>query len=289
MGRAKGPPRRRPSSPAGSTGVKVPRAGPLAARALAGDHAGRVAAAHRRAVNLLLDDGPLVTLLPAGSPLHPWAITAALVASDLARLAEGDRVRVTAAVLEVGPLRVALAGVEVADLRVARRPAALSKEDAGLLWRRSVSGADGGPFDESLSKVLRRFTRGGDVGGLAALVGLGEGLTPSGDDVIVGVLGGLDAAREASPLAAPARASLVEALAGRVARETTLPSAQMIEAAAEGLYAEPVLDVLHVLADVKRTPAALERSAAALLALGHRSGRDTLRGIAAGLEHAARG
>ena len=65
------------------------RAGPFAAEALIGDRRGFVVSVHARAVNLLLDDGPLVALLPAESPLHPWAVAVPLTRRDLARVGRG--------------------------------------------------------------------------------------------------------------------------------------------------------------------------------------------------------
>lgn len=254
------------------------RAGPLAAEVLAREVRGRVVSVHRRAVNVLLEGGPLVALLPAGAPLHPWAVSAAF---EVTGLAVDAPAHAAAGVLHVGPLAIALAGAEVVDLRLRRRPAALSTEVVRRLCRFAAPEPDA--FAPALQAALEDFRRGGDAQELVRLVGLGEGLTPSGDDAIVGVLAALDAAREASAFAAPLRAELVRALDEPALRRTTTLAAQLIVAAARGLYAEPVLALLATLADSEAPAGSLDQAAAALLAIGHRSGADTLRGIIAAL------
>ena len=242
-----------------------------------GDRRGFVVSVHARAVNLLLDDGPLVALLPAESALHPWAVAVPLAPRDLARVTEDAPVRVSHGVIEVGELRIQLAGLEVVDLRLRLRLRALPSA-ARLLARHADATGPGGPFEPALAAALERFRGGGDVRGLASLVGVGEGLTPSGDDVLVGVLAGLDAAREVSGAAAALRQRLCAELERGTSRTTRL-AAQMLDAAAAGFYAEPVLELLQTLALPKPGTKALERAVTALLAIGHRSGADTLRGI----------
>jgi hypothetical protein len=51
------------------------------------------------------------------------------------------------------------------------------------------------------------------------------------------------------------------------------------------VFGEPVLDLLHALADGGASPAHVEHAVVALARVGHRSGRDTLLGIAAALSH----
>lgn len=252
-----------------------------------GDRRGFVVSVHARAINLLLDDGPLVALLPEESPLHPWAVAIAITRRDLARIAENAPVRVADGVIEVGSSRIELAGLEVVDLRLKRRLRALPATVRALASHAEAKPADG-PFEPALAVALERFRAGGEIRGLAALVGLGEGLTPSGDDVIVGALAGLDAALEASGEAAALRQRLCAELEQGTSRTTRL-AAQMLDAAAAGFYAEPVLGLLQTLALPKPGAKALERAVAALLAVGHRSGADTLSGIVAALERLARG
>jgi hypothetical protein len=257
------------------------RAGPFAAEALMGDRGGVVVSVHARALNLLLDDGPLVALLPAESPLHPWAVALPVAPHDRALLPEGAPVRVSQGVIEVGALKIELAGLEVVDLRLRRRLRALPDAVRTLARHAGASPPDG-PFEPVLAATLERFRVGGEIRGLAALVGVGEGLTPSGDDVLVGVLAGLDAAREVSGDAAALRQRLGAELERGTSRTTRL-AAQMLDAATAGFYAEPVLGLLETLALPKPGAKAVQRAVTALFAVGHRSGADTLRGIDAAL------
>jgi hypothetical protein len=258
------------------------RAGPLAARVLAREARGTVVSTHPRAVNLMLDDGCVVAVLPAGSPLHPWALATKF---DPSLVREGEPVRVSGQVLVAGSLTIVLEGLAIAELGLRSRPLQQPSEANRYLVEFVGSPPGEDPFDYTLGAVVRAFSEGGVVHELASLVGLGVGLTPSGDDVLVGALAGLDLASECNSGARLLRQALVESLPVPLEARTTRLSAQMLRAAADGLYAEPVLDVLHALAGGGGSPAPVERAAAALARLGHRSGRDTLLGIAAALSH----
>ena len=84
----------------------------------------------------------------------------------------------------------------------------------------------------------------------------------------------------------PGRGNLGEAAnAADDTVRTTRLAAQAIEAALEGRHAEPLLGVLEALA-AGAPPARLEAAATALLAVGHRSGADALRGVVAVLARA---
>lgn len=259
------------------------RAGPLAARALAREVRGTVVSTHARAANLLLDDGSLVAVLLAGSPIHPWALATPFEPS---LLQEGAPVRASGKVLAAGPLRIGLDGLVVVELRLDHRPLQVPTDAAMHLVRFSESLAGQDAFDRSLAAALRGFSDGADPHELASLVGLGAGLTPSGDDALVGALAALDVISECGPVAPLLRQALVEALPVPLELSTTRVSAQMLRAAIEGLYAEPVLALLHALARDDASPASVERAAEALSRLGHRSGRDTLLGVAAALSRA---
>ncbi|MEV0321095.1 DUF2877 domain-containing protein [Streptomyces sp. NPDC050658] len=102
-----------------------------------------------------------------------------------------------------------------------------------------------------------------------ALVGRGPGLTPSGDDILCGAL----LARHATgrPVGA-----LAAAVAGAEAR-TPLVSAALLRHAVRGECVPQAADVIRGLA------AEWPLDLAPLLAVGHHSGADLARGIAAGL------
>jgi len=259
------------------------RAGPLAAQALAREARGTVVSTHARAINLLLDDDSLVAVLPALSPIHPWALATAF---QPWRAPEGAPVRVSGKVLVAGSLRVELGRLETVDLHLRRRPPHVPTDLVTHLAQFYEPQAGQDPFNEKLGVALRGVSDGGDPRDLASLVGLGAGLTPSGDDVLVGVLAALDLISQCSPDARTLRQALVDVLPVPLETCTTRLSAQMLRAAADGLYAEPVLALLDALARNGADPAPAERAAEALSRLGHCSGRDTLRGIAAALSRA---
>jgi hypothetical protein len=259
------------------------RAGPLAARSLAREATGTVVSTHARAVNLLLDDGSLVAILPAGSPVHPWALATAFEPS---LVPEGAPVRVFGKALAAGSLRIDLEGFVAVELRFGRRPLRVPTDAVMHLGQFSERLAGEDPFDARLAAALCSFSDGGDPRELASLAGLGTGLTPSADDALVGALAALDLISECSPAAGLLRRALVESLPVPLEAHTTRLSAQMLRAAADGLYAEPVLALLNALASDDASPATVEPTAAALAHLGHRSGRDTLLGISAALSRA---
>ena len=105
---------------------------------------------------------------------------------------------------------------------------------------------------------------------LAELVGLGQGLTPAGDDFLVGVLAALDMA-DASSL----RTALCAALR---LQKTNAVSAGFLRAAADSDYAEALLALLRAI-DGSATRERLEACALRVLQTGHTSGSDTLGGM----------
>lgn len=109
------------------------------------------------------------------------------------------------------------------------------------------------------------------------LVGLGEGLTPSGDDCLVGLLAVLHLTGFLPALCCSA---LPEQLCQCVRLGTSQLSGEFVCCALEGHFAEPVVSLMRALCIPDtggwRTPAA------ALAAVGHSSGVDAMVGIALG-------
>lgn len=120
-----------------------------------------------------------------------------------------------------------------------------------------------------------------------ALIGLGPGLTPSGDDVVAGFLVGLhhlavprEATRAGQALSA-ARAHVRDRIGGRVLLEapvrTTTLSAALLGHATRGQTAAEVTAVLNALSGRRPLSPVLMR----LMAVGHSSGYDMACGILA--------
>jgi len=110
---------------------------------------------------------------------------------------------------------------------------------------------------------------------VSALVGLGPGLTPSGDDLLCGFL----AAARAS-----GRPGLADALAEAAEQSlcrTSHLSAFLVRSAVEGFWPTPLLDLAGELAAEQEREALTALSA--LCALGHSSGADLATGFLSGL------
>ena len=114
--------------------------------------------------------------------------------------------------------------------------------------------------------------------GARALAGLGQGLTPAGDDFLMGAMYGLWATR--NPDEARDLAELINEAA---APRTTSLSAAWLQAAALGEAAEPWHDLFNgiIVDNSRKIFAALSR----ILAIGHSSGADALAGFVAVIDH----
>jgi hypothetical protein len=198
---------------------------------------------------------PVTRLLPAVEHRH---VTPASVGAGRVEWAGPGGVVTIAAVREWAPARVAVG---------APRPAML---DA---LTRTVAGHDIGVQRELVGRLAQT---GGDrvaqYAAVAALLGRGPGLTPSGDDVVAGFLLGARAFGIAVPGAV---AAVVELARGA----TTALSAQLLEHAVRG---ECVPEVAAAAAELSGRPAPRD-ALTSLLAVGHTTGP----ALAAGLTSAA--
>ena len=109
------------------------------------------------------------------------------------------------------------------------------------------------------------------------LMGLGPGLTPSGDDVLCGLIAGLSVLGHRSVHQRERCDGAVAVLATCIAREaprrTTSLSATLLQCAVRGVVAEPLLQVLGTVGSGNRLTGVDE-----VLMLGHSSGSDMLTG-----------
>lgn len=145
--------------------------------------------------------------------------------------------------------------------------------------------AGGGAFErlaaprlERLERWLRaRLDSDADAAGAPPvdLLGLGPGLTPSGDDALCGVMLALDAI--ASPRAAGAQSQLAAAVLRESAAATTALSAQFLAAAIEGQGSALLHAFIAALigGETERLAAML----AELARVGHSSGLDAAAGV----------
>jgi len=134
--------------------------------------------------------------------------------------------------------------------------------------------------EERLFEAVAAAIRHGDAAGLVRasqeMAGLGQGLTPSGDDFLAGVYAAL-LFRGRSGLAAAFASQEIEAAAHAASRLTTGFSGFLMTNAAAGLVAKPLADWLDA---VHRGDAPLAESLVERIAgLGHTSGLDCLAGM----------
>jgi hypothetical protein len=140
---------------------------------------------------------------------------------------------------------------------------------------------------EKVYALAAALTRGCEIKVREAaqrIIGLGEGLTPSCDDLLVGLVGFLCGARRVPSLEAYARRMITRL--GEVmkspAERTTPVSAHFLSEAGRGRFAERVKELLEAIfaIDEKRVERASER----VLEYGATSGVDLIYGMALGYE-----
>lgn len=274
--------------------------------ALASNHSGRVHSVFTRACNLLLDNGTFVALLHPDLPRTPWGLRLADAPPFNACLEPGLAVRVEAdsqclrlhgdsLTVPYGkarewdaalpPLRLSAPAARAAlDVLMPLLQAALPSLSPEESHANRVQHALG-EGRARLGAALHAQDPEQTVEAAQSLLGLGPGLTPSGDDLLAGLLAALWAVTWPEPSAVPGLRTVLAAFVREAAPRATHPvSAVFLTHAAEGLFAEHVRDVLLTL----DAPAGLPAAAARLLAFGASSGADTLSGLCLGLDAASR-
>ncbi|MEW5987165.1 MAG: DUF2877 domain-containing protein [Chloroflexota bacterium] len=134
----------------------------------------------------------------------------------------------------------------------------------------------------TLQEAAGRYDRAQAQQAAAGLIGLGAGLTPSGDDVLVGFLAGL----WATAADRPGRRVFLEAFAATIvalAERTNEISRSFLWNAARGEFSSALANLVQAIAYGADSPM-VEQTTAAALRVGHRSGRDSVAGLLAGLQ-----
>ena len=268
----------------------------------------RVQGIYRSVVNISTTDGLLTVASPEGGGL-PNGIQADLgpdwreigVHSGMAVFASGATIRVPDARLEIrfdgaarwSPrFRPSADAANTVEARWRQRTGAIraiargraSAAGFGALLQEDASQDSVGilgvarPILSELVVALETGDRTRAAEVAARLVGLGPGLTPSGDDVLVGIEAALHA------LAGPSAGFLALAMDG-VEERTTALAATLLRHAATGEYAERLHTLLAALlgSDDEAIPAAIDRA----VAWGATSGTDCLLGVLIGLDVSA--
>jgi hypothetical protein len=161
--------------------------GPGAARALRPGRRGEVEVAQPSGAYVQLAAGDYLHLCGVRSPRGPLSIAV----SDLpAGLSPGWPAQVTDAVLVVGPVRIELAEAERATAVAPPPPGPAEAVAAAIAAARGEVPPPAPPLVPGLALLAA-----GDVAAaVRALAGLGDGLTPAGDDVLAGYAGARAAA-----------------------------------------------------------------------------------------------
>lgn len=207
--------------------------------------------------------GRLVGLVSRGATLTPSAVRTTL--PRLPDAAPGDP-----ASIGDGELRVAGLAVTVARVVPTEAPALPDPEAAVRLLEEALLGtatADLAPARSQLPEPALARLREGDPAAVPLLLGLGDGLTPVGDDVVAGWL---VAARSAGRPVEDVAAAVTEH-----APRTTPLSASLLSDAAAGECLPEVRALLLAL----RAGTGIEPAVTALAAVGHTSGRGMLLGV----------
>ena len=206
--------------------------------------------------------GPSGTVFAVLGP-RSWPGPLHLVTGTMAVLpAVHDRVTLSGGELSAGPLRVRLAG---SRRWAPRLPERLNADPAA--WHGIAPGVDAdlAPAWEAVAGDVRR----GDLAPVFhRLQGRGDGLTPTGDDVLAGIL----------LVAAIDRRNRDNLMDLALAARTTRLSRAFLRWAAAGQSIEPAHALLDAAASGDR--AAMRRAAASLARVGATSGRALVAGVA---------
>lgn len=128
--------------------------------------------------------------------------------------------------------------------------------------------------------ILRLYS--GDAGkrteAISYFIGRGKGLTPSGDDLLVGAL----AADQLLGMLPSDTEGRIRKRLSQTPKPTTTVSEHYLACALEGLYNEPIHRLLHVLRQESEEKA-IEECIKHIMAIGHTSGMDMLTGLTGAL------
>jgi len=259
-----------------------------------------------RACNIETDSGELLTLLAPGCGNLPHGIrctpptgpffsrlrqgqAAILEDATLRVLAAGFAVDLSRAAIWNGTIAAALPGLRGAEPRRAlgelRETLRENAPDQGIAPVFFSSRSPRSTLERALFArvaqslpILARATDTGDacavVSPLSVLVGLGAGLTPAGDDFIVGYLAALwSRSHRERGIAALLRALALPV--GQLSLHTNAISRQMLLDALQGHYAEHLTEVVRCVCAGSDVAGAAMRA----LRVGHSSGADVLCGL----------
>ena len=254
---------------------------------------GRVHSVFAQACNVACGD-LLLTLAKSGADRGPATLLLAVADDeDLRRLfrvgedveMHSDKLRTRHVDLQLSAACVWRPSAPPSFLPAGRIAARLRYAHARLAERRrthsSVIDREGAPIVAALAAACRSLERAHAVRQFDLLIGWGEGLTPAGDDCIVGLLAAIAALVGVDEARRGFLAALAGAVIARAARTTPI-AAHLLRLAAAGHYGESLLRVRDALLGEpqrERVAFALDRA----FDLGATSGADAVTGLLCGL------
>lgn len=265
---------------------------PAAQNWLASTQQARVLNAFGRACNLVNERGEVLALLTQELPLTPFALR---VHTTDARPFENVKaetvVRVEGENLRIGEMQIETHAARLwnpqPDWEAVRGAFANSARLAQLTELALAIGKEGSllqtphrwPAQAQLIHALHARNLPQAILAAQTLAGRGAGLTPAGDDFIVGVLLAVWAITPLTPhpLLPQGEGELPAMIASAAAPHTTTLSGAYLHAAARGECTEQWHNLFNAIVQHKDPRLELE----ALLAIGHTSGADALAGFIA--------
>lgn len=274
---------------------------------------GHVLSVHKGYLNIAIDDG-LITLFQCGSPAVPFGIAVNMpVEWTTLELASKQTVRLFDGKLEIEGC-VTIIGIDTCDgySCLPQYTASVTNEHMaerlgrlhslcqtrvqyggiapylgdyelrdGNVIKPANQGLGGNRLCRSFEALVAGIYQDSDfllVEGVHGLLGLGPGLTPAGDDFLLGFLCGLAHADTGST--ANIAAKLGNLLIQDAPRFTTSLSAEYLKYAGKGSYHQYVVSLINALKNGSDED--LEEQAQKLLTLGHSSGTDLMLGLVYG-------
>jgi hypothetical protein len=164
-------------------------------------------------------------------------------------------------------------GIDPSALRIAQRTLRLCGRCGGF---------DRLPGMQTIVAAIQQAIAAGNPGQLReaahGLIGLGPGLTPSGDDFLVGCLRGLWLTSRDDAAARMMLDCIGDRLLADLSERTTQVGAEFLRHACGGAFAE-ILDHAAEALVIPTQPQRVQHAIASLLAQGETSGTDTARGL----------
>jgi hypothetical protein len=241
--------------------------------------AGRVHSVFRRTVNVVWHDGRLISLQgPA-----PLAVPCGLVLSRMpVCVGPGTAVQGGDGQILCGAESLVWEGASLADPTIhstgetREMLEAVLKEETGPGVAAGLDSEIGRRGQRLMADGIRGGNAAAFLGGARTLIGLGEGLTPAGDDCLVGALAMLH--RFSQPWL-EGQPEITAAIAAAVEEGTTMVGREFILHALDGSFSEAILRLVGAASAQEA-----RRATAQVLATGGTSGADTLRGMQLALE-----